>query len=430
MLPARSDRRGRRCLDRRCQWWCLGGARRTVFLLAILAAVTATAAPTVLLPKTGLDATELGVVINDDDPLSRQIGEYYVSRRGVPAANVVRVRFPAAVTALTHEEFARIRSEVLARTPAGVQAWALAWAAPYRVDCMGITSAFAFGFDPAYCSRACAATRPSPYFDAPSVQPFTDLAIRPAMLLATRSFEQARALIARGIAADGSMPAGTAYLLRTSDKARSSRAVLFEATAKALAPVFHIEVLDADSISGRHDVLFYFTGVAHVPDLDSLGFLPGALADHLTSAGGMLTDSRQMSALNWLEAGATASYGTVTEPCNHPQKFPAPAVAMFHYAAGATAIEAYWKSVAWPGEGVFVGEPLARPFAPSFRQVGARGVEVSLYSPTVRRLLLEAARSPVGPFRGVGGAVAVKPGRNTLRLRLPDAAAYYRLRLL
>jgi xylose isomerase len=25
-------------------------------------------------------------------------------------------------------------------------------------------------------------------------------------------------------------------------------------------------------------------------------------------------------------------------------------------------IEAYWKSVAWPGQGLFVGEPLARPW--------------------------------------------------------------------
>jgi threonine synthase len=29
-----------------------------------------------------------------------------------------------------------------------------------------------------------------------------------------------------------------------------------------------------------------------------------------------------MSALRWLEAGASGSYGTVVEPCNHPAKFP------------------------------------------------------------------------------------------------------------
>jgi hypothetical protein len=69
-----------------------------------------------------------------------------------------------------------------------------------------------------------------------------------------------------------------------------------------------------------------------------------------------------MSALEWLKAGATGSYGTVVEPCNHLGKFPHPGILMTWYAEGNTLIEAYWKSVAWPGEGVFIGEPLARPF--------------------------------------------------------------------
>jgi hypothetical protein len=30
--------------------------------------------------------------------------------------------------------------------------------------------------------------------------------------------------------------------------------------------------------------------------------------------------------------------------------------------AGETAIEAYWKSVSWPAQGVVIGEPLAAPY--------------------------------------------------------------------
>jgi hypothetical protein len=66
--------------------------------------------------------------------------------------------------------------------------------------------------------------------------------------------------------------------------------------------------------------------------------------------------------LRWLEAGATGSYGAVVEPCNFIAKFPNPAVAIYHYLRGNTLIEAYWKSVAMPGQGVFIGEPLAQPF--------------------------------------------------------------------
>jgi len=32
---------------------------------------------------------------------------------------------------------------------------------------------------------------------------------------------------------------------------------------------------------------------------------------------------------------------------------------------GDTVLEAYWKSVEMPGQGLFIGEPLARPFGRS-----------------------------------------------------------------
>jgi uncharacterized protein (TIGR03790 family) len=70
-----------------------------------------------------------------------------------------------------------------------------------------------------------------------------------------------------------------------------------------------------------------------------------------------------MSAAAWLKEGATASYGTVSEPCNHLEKFPNIGVLMRHYLHGETIIEAYWKSVEMPGQGLFIGEPLARPYA-------------------------------------------------------------------
>jgi hypothetical protein len=69
-----------------------------------------------------------------------------------------------------------------------------------------------------------------------------------------------------------------------------------------------------------------------------------------------------MSALRWLEAGVTGSYGTVVEPCNFPAKFPDPALFLSYYRRGDILIEAYWRSVAMPGQGVFIGEPLARPW--------------------------------------------------------------------
>jgi uncharacterized protein (TIGR03790 family) len=70
-----------------------------------------------------------------------------------------------------------------------------------------------------------------------------------------------------------------------------------------------------------------------------------------------------MSALSWIAQGATASYGSVSEPCNILGKFSNVSVLFEHYSHGETALEAYWKSVAMPGQGLFIGEPLARPYA-------------------------------------------------------------------
>jgi uncharacterized protein (TIGR03790 family) len=123
-----------------------------------------------------------------------------------------------------------------------------------------------------------------------------------------------------------------------------------------------IKVLRSDALVSAEDIMVYQTGMAQVAGLDTLTFRPGALADHLTSLGGDLLCTSQMSSLRWLEAGATASFGTVSEPCNHWQKFPEPKILLRHYLGGATAIEAYWKSVAWPAQGLFIGEPLAAPY--------------------------------------------------------------------
>jgi len=90
-----------------------------------------------------------------------------------------------------------------------------------------------------------------------------------------------------------------------------------------------------------------------------------AVTDHLTSFGGQLKKAGQggqMSILRWLEAGATGSFGTVVEPCNFVQKFPDTRFFLPYYFRGNTLVEAYWKSVAWPGEGLFIGDPLARPW--------------------------------------------------------------------
>lgn len=320
-------------------------------------------------PVLAIEASQLALIINTSDPLSVQIGEYYAEQRRLSFQNIIRVAFPPNRASLDRDEFETLKAAIDKRMMPKVQAIALTWAQPYRVQCMSITSAFAFGYAPEFCEPGCKPTRPSRYFNSRAQHPYSQLGIRPTMAIAAKSFEQAKVLIDRGIKSDGTFPQGTAYLLTSSDKLRSVRDATY-ASAQRIFNDGHVRTrrLRQDELKEVRDVLFYFIGLANVSSLETLQFVPGAIADHLTSSGGVLSgQSGQMSALRWLEAGATASYGTVVEPCNLAQKFPNPALLATHYLDGDTAIEAYWKSVAMPGQGVFVGEPLAAPFRKSAR---------------------------------------------------------------
>jgi uncharacterized protein (TIGR03790 family) len=313
-------------------------------------------------PSTQFTAENLAVIVNEADPLSLKIGDYYQRQRHIPEANVIKIAFPPNQINLTPEKFKALKSIVDQKTPSGVEGYALTWATPYQVDCMSITSAFAFGFNRSFCAAGCQQTAVNPYFNQKTIHPYRDFKMRPAMMIAATNFEQAKQLIDRGVKSDGTYPKGTGYLMNTTDPERNVRSLFYRSIENVLGRRFLIKTIEGNILENKADVMFYFTGLASVDKLDTLKFHPGAIADHLTSWGGQLTNSSQMSSLRWLEAGATGSYGAVVEPCNYLQKFPYPGVVIEAYLNGSTLLESYWKSVLWPGQGVFIGEPLARPF--------------------------------------------------------------------
>ena len=207
------------------------------------------------LPARALDHTQLAVIVNTADPLSVQIGEYYAERRNISFQNVIKVEFPPGKASLTREEFDAIKATVDERTLRHVQAYALTWAAPYRVECMSITTAFAFGVDPTFCAQGCNITQSSRYFNSPSTLPFTQLKMRPTMAIAATTFEQAKALIDRGVASDGMLPAGSAYLLSTSDTARNVRSATYPLVEQLIKGRVFGRTMKQNSVKYADDVL-------------------------------------------------------------------------------------------------------------------------------------------------------------------------------
>ncbi|MEN9889861.1 MAG: hypothetical protein RLY78_156 [Pseudomonadota bacterium] len=337
---------------------------------------------------TDVSATSLAVLVAEGDPTSEAIARAYQAARGLSDSQIIRVALSTATETLGEAEFGLLKSRIDAQLGASTQALLVTWSQPSRVTgacTMSLTSALTFGYDNRWCGQ-CNRTQVSRYYGASTRRPWTDLGLRPSMMLGARTLAQAQALIARGLAAEGAQTRATAqpqatlpqgWLLRTSDSLRSVRWTDMQAlsTGAAGGATAASRVrwryqdnsagATSDRLNGAADVMFYLTGLARVPDIGANTYLPGAVADHLTSFGGVLPSAYgQMPATDWLDAGLTGSYGTVEEPCNWTEKFPRASVLAQRYTAGDTLIEAYWKSVQWPGQGLFVGDPLARPWAP------------------------------------------------------------------
>ena len=386
---------------------------------------------TVVLPRRAIQPAEVAIIVNSQDPQSVNVAAYYQKARNIPAENLIQVSFPAGSASINEQDFSVLKAQVEAAADAlpDIQALVITWTEPWKVTGlnsakgMSITSAFALGFHTDYyndTSLVCEATRATPYYNTVSVRPHSDFGLRPAMMLAGVSEQHVIDLIQRAVSADQTFPRGDGYFIRTTDAARSSpRFVTFINTVETFnrSDALVMNYIDNSTgvapgnyLSNTSNVLFYFTGLATVPDIATNGYAAGAVADHLTSAGGVLTGpNQQMSILRWLEAGAVASYGTVIEPCNFADKFPHTTNFMSPYFGGATVLEAYWKSVRTPGEGVFVGDPLTRPFGSRVivGDDGTMDLLTTILIPGRTYTLLEAG-SVDGPFTIVQSNIEVQ----------------------
>ncbi len=345
--------------------------------IVIVSSAYAKQLPEVQLPSK-LSGHNVLLLYKEFNSFSQQIAKYYAEKRHIPSQQVVPVAIFRDPDKLSQQKFESIYAQISPHLTKNIKLIVLAWHAPYRVDCMSITSAFALGFDKKYCSHpskkvsGCHKTANSAYFNAESSSLWqNNPPLRLSMMLSGKTLIQAKELIDRGLASDSTYPISDAYLVRTHDRARSTRWPIFKQFSDLWGDRKGVQVHYVDDrwnktstqIKNKQNIMFYHTGLTHVPAIKTNHYLPGAIADHLTSSGGRgIEQAGQMKAFRWLEAGATGSYGTVVEPCSYIEKFPNPQILIPSYLYGDSLVEAYWKSVQQPGEGLFIGEPLARPW--------------------------------------------------------------------
>jgi uncharacterized protein (TIGR03790 family) len=313
------------------------------------------------------------LLVRADHADGLRVANHYRLVRRIPLENVVYLPYTGSAFECTWEQFDRLirrpTLEHLARRKLAdrVFLWITTPGLPHQVGQNSISSAIHFGEEirpvsepqlgPAGFKTA------NEYFDRTiAIDGLSVAPRRPLhMLLAAGTTERTLAMIDRAAAADGASPDGTVYLCEGVGPRSSRKGSIPHAKALLQWLGKPVAEMPGGEFKGKNDVLGLFTGEVSFP-ISANRFAPGALADHLTSFGGRLADGAgQMLCWDFLDAGCAATYGTVVEPFNYPQKFPT-ALVHGYYAAGFTAVESYWMSVKWPQQGLFMGDPLARPF--------------------------------------------------------------------
>ena len=327
------------------------------------------------------------VVLNQNSTNSLQLANAYCEQRGVPPQNVLRLtnQWSGGSLSCTADEFENnlqgpLLDMISRRNLTNqIQFVLLSMDLPYQVigsnGVNSTTSALFYGFKPDTNSPvpgypSCSLPDYSSNSYAFSEQPFAlappDTAVTNsflAVMLTDTALAGAQQFLQRGVASDGSFPAQTVYLARTSDAARSVRYIEFDnAIFSTRVSGGHSVIRTNTDSTGFASLLGLQTGLANLT-LGTNAFVPGATGDSLTSFAGILFQpSGQTPLLAFLEAGASGSYGTVVEPCNYLQKFPHP-LNYFYQSRGFSLAEAYYQSLLNPYQGLIVGEPLAAPFA-------------------------------------------------------------------
>lgn len=322
------------------------------------------------------------VVVNQNSANSVALGNDYCELRGVPPQNVFRLTgWTGGDTNWTPDQFTSFLANPLVNlvTTRGltnqVEIVLLSMDIPYRVtdgyNEDSTTSALFYGFKTntgptGSCSLPDVSSNSYAYSELPFSLARPNTAATNAfltMMLTDTNLAAAESTLHRAVATDHSRPTQLVYLEKTDDAARNVR------YAEADNAVFENLVVSNSAVSritsdntSFTNLLGFQTGLPAF-QLATNGFVAGAPADNLTSWGGYIFDSYgQTLALDFLEAGATASYGTVVEPCQYLQKFPDP-LDYFYELRGFSLVEAYYQSVLNPFEGLMVGEPLCAPFA-------------------------------------------------------------------
>ncbi len=374
------------------------------------------------LPRVG----RVLVVANNRSPASLELARQYLLARQLPPANLLALPFDHQTTISSADFQQHLLGPVEARLAEignSVDYIVLMRGVPYRVDKSATTAALIFqgtdNFLPLhpYAGREEAFDGTVPYYGVKT---------RLATVMSGYNFADVQRLIQRSqVRYRSAAAAGTIYLCDGAGPRGSRNAQIPGALAilrRLGAPVEHVP---SSNINNRADVLAQFTGNTRL-HLESNQYLPGSVLDNMTSFGGYLLEKNsQMSILAFVQSGACAAYGTVSEPTNNPLRWPNYTMPA-RYVSGFTLADSYYQSIHDITLGLVLGDPLMAPFAaPVTLNLTASQFQVEFGQPFAFTVEAREGR----PGEGVAWMEFWLDDQHLLATWLPDIAAQTTCRL-
>ncbi len=335
----------------------------------------------------GGSGLNVAVVVNQNSTNSVQLGNYYCEKRGVPPQHLIRINWTGSNITWTRAEFEMILRSSLTNALNSraltnqIDFVVLCMDIPYRVtnatmnvanNVNATTAALFYGFkdnpaDPmAACSLASGTTNlyagsESSFRQTPPISAGCNSCL--TFMLTATNLNKAKALVDLGVVSDASFPTQKVFLTKSYDVVRNLRYAQADNAVLNTRLRGNYDVTRTNTYFdfGLGQMLGFQNGVQQFNMYGS--YVPGAMADNLTSFSGYLFEAvGHTTAMDFINKGATASYGTIIEPCAYPDKFPV-AQNYFFQSRGFSIGECYYQSVTNPYQGIMVGEPLAAPFA-------------------------------------------------------------------
>jgi uncharacterized protein (TIGR03790 family) len=335
---------------------------------------------------------EVALLVNQNSKVSCTIANHFVAARDVPPQNIVYLDLPAEPQqTLSAEQFTRTIWEPATRVledrrvTGHILAWVYSAGFPTLVQTKPPTSLCGVTFVRNRLPSAAEIEEGryvSPLFAGPDREggprrraaTFSQLRRRlgeamplPSMMLGVVATNGSTAgpvidCIRSGVRSDATAPSGTVYFVANDNVRARARAWQFEGARDALGRLGIEAVVSSNAPSRVAGIVGLQLGVQHVRPRRFGTFRPGCVADHLTSFAGAFHRNDQTKLTAWIDAGATASAGTVTEPRAIWTKFPS-AWFYVYYGSGLTVMESFYHATLSPLQTLMVGEPLASPWS-------------------------------------------------------------------